>query len=333
MQNPKLSRRRILQMGATGALLASPPALRLAMAQSSPAYPKEIRLDWGYYSPQTLLIKNRNGLVDAFKDVGTKITWAQSYGSNNSLEYLKTGATDFAGSAGLSAFLSRANGVPLKVIYVASWSGSSLVQVLPNSPIKSLPDLKGKKIAVTLGTAPYFTLIRGLAQYKLTLNDLKVINLQHPEGFAALQQGQVDAWVGIDPQTAQAQLAGDRTIFSRPDWRDGSVFSVSEDFLHKYPQAVDRVLKVWAQSEQWIRTHNKEFVDFVTQQTGGDPKVNELTINRRDWNNPVPGKELLDSIRAVAPLLGPNVLYPGVNVEKVLGELLDPAPAKRVLNV
>jgi sulfonate transport system substrate-binding protein len=325
------SRRNVLKIGAAGALLASPFSASSGLAQTSSDFPAELRLDWGHYSSHTLLIKNKLWLEDAFKDVGTKITWVQSRGSNNSLEFLKVGSTDFAGSAGLSAFLSRANGVPLKVIYVASWGGSSIIQVRPDSPLQSVADLKGKTIAVTKGTGPYFTLVRALAQHKLTLNDLKVVNLQHPEGFAALQQGQVDAWVGIDPQTAQAQLAGDRAIFDERSWRDGSVFSVSEEFLGKYPKAVERVLGVWAQTQKWIRDNNDEFIAFVTAQTGADPEITKLTVDRRDWSSPVPGDELLASIRAVAPLLGEDVLRPGINVDNVLDQLLDPEPAKKVL--
>lgn len=326
-----ITRRRLLKLTAAGTALALPLAAAPAGAQSSGDYPAEIRLDWGFYSSHTMLIKNKGWLEEAFKDVGTKITWVQSPGSNNSLEFLKVGSTDFAGSAGLSAFLSRANGVPLKVIYVASWGGSSIIQVKPDSPLKTVADLKGKTIAVTKGTGPYFTLVRALAQYKLTVNDLRIVNLQHPEGFAALQQGQVDAWVGIDPQTAQAELAGNRAIFDERSWRDGSVFSVSEAFLAKYPKAVERVLAVWAQTQKWIRDNNDEFIAFVTKQTDGDPKITELTVKRRDWKDPVPGEELLTSIRTVTPLLGDDVLRPGTNVENVLTQLLEPGPAKKVI--
>ncbi|MEB2847474.1 aliphatic sulfonate ABC transporter substrate-binding protein [Endobacterium cereale] len=325
-----LSRRNAFKIGA-GAILASPLSLGASLAQSSADFPTELRLDWGFYSSHTLLIKNKGWLEEAFKDVGTKITWVQSRGSNNSLEFLKVGSTDFAGSAALSAFLSRANGVPLKVIYVASWGGSSIIQVKQDSPLQSVADLKGKTIAVTKGTAPYFTLVRALSKSDLTINDLKVVNLQHPEGFAALRQGQVDAWVGIDPQTAQAEIAGDRAIFNDRSWREGSVFSVSEAFLGKHPKAVERVLGVWAQTQKWIRENKEEFIAFVTEQAGGDPQVTKLTVERRDWTDPVPGDELLASIKTATPLLGPEVLRPGTNVDDVLGQLLEPAPARKVL--
>ena len=88
---------------------------------------------------------------------------------------------------------------------------------------------------------------------------------------------------------------------------------------------------MWVQTQKWIRENNSEFIDFVTKVTGNDPKITELTINKRDWNDPVPGEELLNSIRIVTPLLGDDVLRPGVNVDNVLASLIDPAPAKKVL--
>ncbi|MGI2035528.1 hypothetical protein ACRQ1B_24400 [Rhizobium panacihumi] len=71
----------------------------------------------------------------------------------------------------------------------------------------------------------------------MTINDLKVVNLQLRGGFAALRQSQVDAWMGNDPQTAQAEIAADRAIFSDKTLRESSVLSVPEEFLDKHPKA------------------------------------------------------------------------------------------------
>lgn len=198
-----MKRKDFLKLTAALAAAALVPALGRAQSNN---FPKKITLDWGYYSPHTLLIKDKGWLEEAFADVGTSIDWVQSRGSNNSLEFLKVGATQFAGSASLSAFIARANGVPLKVVYIASWgNGSQLVQVPKDSPLQSIADLKGKRVAVTKGTAPFFTLVRALATVGLKPSDIRVVHLQHPEGFAALQQGQVDAFVGIDPHTSLAR--------------------------------------------------------------------------------------------------------------------------------
>lgn len=303
-----------------------------AFAQDNKDYPAELRLDWGYYSPHTLLIKDKQWLEEAFKDVGTKITWVQSRGSNNSLEFLKTGATDFAGSAGLAAFIARANGVPLKIIYNASWGGSSILQVPADSPIQTVADLKGKQVAATKGTDPYFTLLEALSRNDLKISDIRHVHLQHPEGFAALQQKQVDAWIGIDPHAALAQIGGARAIFYDKDLRQPSVFSVSESFLRDYPKAVDRVLRVWADTQQWIKANPEEHAELVAEQTQTNTDVTRLILSRRDWSDSIPEDNVRTALRQLIPLVqAEGILRRDVDVEGVLAGLLDPEPAKRVL--
>lgn len=305
----------------------------LSHAQGTAQFPEKITLDWGYYSPHTLLIKDKGWLEEAFADVGTSIAWVQSRGSNNSLEFLKVGATQFAGSASLSAFIARANGVPLKVVYIASWgNGSQLIQVPKDSPLQSIADLKGKRVAVTKGTAPFFTLVRALATVGLKPDDIKVVHLQHPEGFAALQQGQVDAFVGIDPHTSLAELAGARTLFFEPAWRSPSVFSSTEAFISQYPEAVKRVLAVWKRAQDWIVANPAEFAAFVTAQTGTDPAVTELSLAKRDLVDPIPDVRTLEDLQVQLELIkDEGILRPGVDTGAVLGALLDPAPATALL--
>lgn len=305
----------------------------LSRAQANQAFPEKITLDWGYYSPHTLLIKEKGWLEEAFADAGTSIAWVQSRGSNNSLEFLKVGATQFAGSASLSAFIARANGVPLKVVYIASWTtGSQLIQVPKDSPLQSIADLKGKRVAVTKGTAPFFTLVRALDTVGLKPSDIRVVHLQHPEGFAALQQGQVDAFVGIDPHTSLAELAGARTLFFEPAWRSPSVFSSTEAFIRQYPEAVKRVLGVWQQSQAWILANPEEFAAFVTAQTGTDAAVTELSLAKREWIDPIPDARTLDDLQVQLALIeDEGILRPGVDSAAVLGGLLDPAPATALL--
>lgn len=325
-----MNRKDFLKLSLLAGLAALPV---LGQAQAKGNFPEKITLDWGYYSPHTLLIKDKGWLEEAFADVGTKIDWVQSRGSNNSLEFLKVNASQFAGSASLSAFIARANGVPLKIIYIPNWgTGSQLIQVPKDSPLQTIADLKGKRVAVTKGTAPFFTLVRALATVGLTPADIRVVHLQHPEGFAALQQGQVDAFVGIDPHTSLAELDGARTLFFEPAWRSPSVFSSTEAFIAKYPEAVERVLGVWKKAQDWIVANPQEFATFVTAQTGTDPAVTELSLAKRDWVDPIPDARTLEDLRVQLPLIQEEgILRPGVDTEAVLRVLLDPAPATAVL--
>ena len=84
------------------------------------ATPAEIRVDYAYYSPESLVIRHFGWLEDEFKADRTSIRWVLSLGSNRALEYLNSGAVDFGSAAGLASVLARANGNPIHTVYVFS---------------------------------------------------------------------------------------------------------------------------------------------------------------------------------------------------------------------
>src|ERR1700761_3116741 len=115
--------------------------------------------------------------------------------------------------------------------------------VAKNSPANSVADLKGKKIAVTKGTDPYFFLLQSLATAKLSPSDVEIVNLQHADGKTALERGDVDAWSGLDPFMAQTiQQQGSRFLYRNPDFNSYGVLNVREDFIASNPEAVQAVV-------------------------------------------------------------------------------------------
>ena len=175
------------------------------MAAAYAATPPEIRVDYAYYSPESLVIKRYGWLEDEFKPDHAQIKWVLSLGSNRALEYLNSGAIDIGSTAGLAAVLGKANGNPIRTVYIFSRPEWTALVVRKDSPIKTLADLKGKKIAATKGTDPFLFTLRALHTVGLTRDDVELVNLQHPDGRTALANGQVDAWAGLDPHMAAAQ--------------------------------------------------------------------------------------------------------------------------------
>jgi sulfonate transport system substrate-binding protein len=272
-----------------------------AMAQGTPL--KEIKLDYAYYAPASLLIKKNGWLEEAFKEQGTTVKWVFSRGSNNSLEYLNSGASNFALTSSVSSFVSRTNGQPVKAVYNYAWSEGSGFLVLPNSPVKAVADLKGKKIAVTKGTDPYFYLLRSLDANHLNPTDVEIVHLQHPEGKAALEQGRVDAWVGIDPHLSAAQLAGAHTVYKNPDYALGAFLNTSESFLKEHPEAVKTVIKTYERARKWIIDNPKETAALIADETKLPTEVATRQLARADLTRPVPGAFNIDSIKPVVSLL------------------------------
>jgi sulfonate transport system substrate-binding protein len=100
-----------------------------------------IKLDWAYYNPLSLVLKEKGWLEEEFKKDGIKIEWAQSLGSNKALELLRSKSVDFGSTAGAAALLGRANGNPIKAIYVYSNPEWTALVTGPNSGIQRIQDL------------------------------------------------------------------------------------------------------------------------------------------------------------------------------------------------
>ena len=152
-----MKRRSVLLRAAAGATtLALPAFVRAADAL------KELRLDYAYYSPTSLVLRRYGWLEQDLKSEGIDVKWVLSAGSNRALEYLNASSLDIGSSAGLAAVLARANGNPIRTPYIFSRPEWTALVVRRDSTIRTVADLKGKKVAATKGTDPYLFLLRAL---------------------------------------------------------------------------------------------------------------------------------------------------------------------------
>ena len=110
---------------------------------------------------------------------------------------------------------SKINGNPIKSIYVYSQPEWTALVTRKDTTINKIEDLKGKRVAVTRGTDPHIFLVRALQSVGLTEKDITPVLLQHPDGKTALIRGDVDAWAGLDPMMAQAEIEDGARLFYR----------------------------------------------------------------------------------------------------------------------
>ncbi|UCJ15564.1 aliphatic sulfonate ABC transporter substrate-binding protein [Pseudomonas sp. MM211] len=307
-------------------------ALTLSASLQAAELPKELKLDYAYYSPTSLVLK-RFGWLEESVGADTKVSWVFSQGSNRSLEYLNSGGVDFGSTAGLAAVLSRANGSPIKTVYVASRPEWTALVVGKGSPIKTLEDLKGKKIAATKGTDPFLFTLRSLATVGLDKNDVELVHLQHPDGRTALEKGDVDAWAGLDPLLAASQLqAGSRILYRNLDFNSYGVVSVTEKFAKEHPEAIDKVLAAYEKAREWARANPEELAKILSEEAKLPLEVAKLQLQRTDFSNAQPGPEHVAALKAAAPiLLEEQLVRRGTDVNAVVDALIEPAFGKQAI--
>src|SRR5213595_1476976 len=207
---------------------------------------KEIHIDWATYNPVSMVLKQKGLLEKEFARDGIGIVWVQSAGSNKALEFLNAGSIDFGSTAGSAALVAKINGNPIKSIYVYSRPEWTALVTTKDSKIAKVADLKGKKVAMVRGTDPHIFAVRALLDAGLSEKDITPVLLQHPDGKTALIRGDVDAWAGLDPMMAQAEVEdGARLFFRKPEANTWGILNVREEFLKDHPDLVRRVLGVY----------------------------------------------------------------------------------------
>jgi sulfonate transport system substrate-binding protein len=313
----------------TAPAASAPPS---ASAQADPAL-AELRLDYATYSPPSLVLK-KQGLVEAaFK--GTAIKWVYSAGSSNALNFLQGNAIDFGSTAGSAALLSRANGNPVKAVYIYEQPEWTALVVAKDSSAKTITDLKGKKIAAQKGTDPYFFLLRTLNQAGLSQADIQYVNLPHAEGRTALERGQVDAWAGLDPHMAASELqAGSKLIYRNKDFNTYGFLNGREDFVKKYPETTKTLIVLYEQAKQWIVDHPDDAAKILADEAQLDVTVAKRELNdRMNFKvSGVPGDTVVAVLKAVVPIIKAEQLAnPGANLDQAVTDLLDSSYARSVI--
>jgi sulfonate transport system substrate-binding protein len=287
---------------------------------------KEIHIDWATYNPVSMILKQKGLLEKEFAKDGINIVWVQSAGSNKALEFLNAGSIDFGSTAGSAALVARINGNPIKSIYVYSRPEWTALVTTKDSKIATVADLKGKRVAVTRGTDPHIFLVRALLGAGLSEKDITPVLLQHPDGKTALIRGDVDAWAGLDPMMAQAEVEDSAKLFFRkPDANTWGILNVREQFLKDHPDVVRRVLAVYEDARKYsVANYNELKKTFMTVTKLPDAVVDKQLKERTELTYSRIGAPQRDSILAAGlALQQAGVIDPKVDVKAALDALID----------
>lgn len=315
---PKLSRRAFTAGFAAATLL---PAAALA---ANPV--KEIRIDWATYNPVSMVLKDKGLLEKEFAKDGISIRWVQSAGSNKALEFLNAGSIDFGSTAGSAALVAKINGNPIKSIYVYSQPEWTALVTSKDSKIEKIEDLKGQRVAVTRGTDPHIFLVRALQSVGMSEKDIKPVLLQHPDGATAMKRGDVQAWAGLDPMMAAAEVEdGARLFYRNKDANTWGILNVREQFLKDHPDLAARVLRVYEEARKFSLANYDELKKtFISITKLPEAVVDKQLKERTDLTHSKIGASQRASILAAGlALQQAGVIAANVDVKATLDSLID----------
>ncbi|WP_449408494.1 aliphatic sulfonate ABC transporter substrate-binding protein [Microbacterium maritypicum] len=294
-----------------------------------------LSIDFATYNPLSLVVKDQ-GLLEEILGDDVTVEWVQSAGSNKANELLRSGSIDVGSTAGSAALLARANGSPIQVIDIYSQPEWSAIVVGPDSDITSVEDLAGKSVAATKGTDPYFFLLQALEEAGLSVDDVEVQNLQHADGRAALDGGSVDAWSGLDPIMAAAEVeSGDTLIYRNVDFNSYGFLNATEDFIEDHADLAQAVVDAYEQAREWALENPEETAALLAEVAGIDPAVATTVIQERsnlDVSG-VPGDDQIAVLEKIAPVLADSGDVQGGqdSVDKALDEIVNDTFAKKAV--
>jgi sulfonate transport system substrate-binding protein len=270
------------------AIIAIVAAVAVASANAAIAQTPSDQIRIGYQKSSTLtaILKTNGELEKALAPLGVRVSWHEFTSGLPLLEAINTGNIDFgADVADTVPLFAQAAGA--KLAYVAEESASPSAQAIlvgAESPIKTLADLKGRKIAVTKGAGSHFLLLAALAKSGLSFKDISPAYLTPADGRAAFIGGNVDAWVAWDPFLTSAQRQSKARILS-----DGSngLASYKRYYLSSaaYEDRRGDVLNVifgkLDETGKWVKAHPKDAATLLAGLWGIDaPTVEEANSHR-----------------------------------------------------
>lgn len=270
---------------AAAAAVAAPLAVAQAPAPGAPARgPRALRI--GNQKGYLNLLKGRGTLEKRLAPLNVSVSWTEFAAGPVQLEALNVGSIDFGDVGEAPPIFAQAAGAPLA--YVAATvprPQSEAVLVPPGSPIRSIADLKGKKIALNRGGNVHYFLVKLLRQHGLQYADVNVAFLAPADARAAFERASIDAWVIWDPFFAAAQKSlGARVLADASGvvGNRGYYFS-SQSYAARNPDVIRIVIEEIEKVDQW-GSLNKDQMSSELAQLWGLPKpVVDVVVARQQF--------------------------------------------------
>jgi sulfonate transport system substrate-binding protein len=270
------TRRQTLGMLSAMAVASALPSAVLAQSKST------LRIGFQKYGTLTIL-KARGTLEKRLAAQGIDVKWAEFPSGPVLLEGLNVGSVDFGTVGEAPPIFAQAAGANL--VYVANEPPAPLSEgiVVPkNSALKSVADLKGKKIALNKGSNVHYLLVKALEKAGLDYKGVETVFLPPSDARAAFERGSVDAWVIWDPflAAAEKQLGARILADGKGLVANHQFFLASRPFAEKNPEVIRIIIEELVKIDEWGKDNLKEVANILSTQIGLDASIVELAATR-----------------------------------------------------
>ena len=290
-----VSRRQLLAAGLASAALGGSS---LALAQQAT---RTLRI--GYQKGWLSILKGRGTLEKELTPLGVNVTWTEFNAGPVQLEALNVGAIDFGDVGEAPPIFAQAAGAPL--VYAGATVPRPQLEAIivpKGSPIKTVADLKGKKVAYNKGSNVQYFLAKLLEKQGLKYSDVQHVHLPPPDARAAFQKGAIDAWIIWDPFLASAQKTLDAQVLvdAKGVVNNRQYYFSSRDFATKNPDVLKIAIRQINAIDSWIAANKPAAATELSTVLGLDKSITELYLSRAAYGTAPVTSAILAEQQAIA---------------------------------
>jgi len=311
-----MNRRKLIVTIAALSVAASMSA-SAAMAQTPE---KVLRIGFQKYG-KLVLLKSKGSLEAKLKALGYGVTWTEFPSGPPILEAINVGSIDFGNTGEAPPVFAQAAGAPIRyVAYEPPAPKGEAILVPKGSPLQSVAELKGKKVAFNRGSNVQYLVVKALEKAGVAYGDITPVFLAPADARAAFERGAVDAWAIWDPYQAAAEIALDARILA-----DGTgvvantqFYLSSQKLLEGQPQVLDALLDELRGVDAWAKTDIRAVAEQLSPSVGLPVPVIELALKRQSYGiKPIDATVLAEQQKLADTFHGLGLLPKPINVSDI----------------
>ncbi|WP_132750879.1 sulfonate ABC transporter substrate-binding protein [Variovorax sp. BK151] len=273
------------------AIVVSAIALIVSFISAASAHAQgkgELRIGYQKSASLFVLQKAQGTLEKKLAPLGFGVKWVEFPAGPQLLEGLNVGAVDVGYVGEAPPIFAQAAGAKFVYFgYDPAAPRAEAILVTKDSPIKSVADLKGRKVALNKGSNVHYLLVKQLEKNGLKLSDIQPVYLAPADGRAAFESKNVDAWVIWDPFQAAAEKATGARVLAdgTPEVVNNYQYYLGErGFVKNNPKVIDALFADSVEQGIWLKKNLRQAAELIAPLQGLPVDVVELALRRYEFN-------------------------------------------------
>ena len=273
-------------------------------SSANTAEEKVVRIGYQKNCPFVIL-KGLGTLEETLEPLGYKVEWHEFQAGPALVEALNAGSIDVGRTGNTPVIFAQAANTPFKTLAAGKpkYEGSGIL-VPKDSDIKSLEDLKNKKISFAKGSSSHYLIVKALEEAGISYSDITPAFLPPGDARVAFEQGNVDAMVVWDPFTASTELHSGGVLLTNGEGltTDRDFFIATEDFAKEHEEIGKIIIEEVAKSSDWANENHDELVEMLAPILNIEEDSIRLAVERRHYGIDEISEEIIEEQQNIANL-------------------------------